>query len=226
MTAMNTSFLFIGINAMKTFNQHLVRGLMLVITVFSLGVSANSFAQMKSPEVVVKDTVDTIVANIQKNRATYVADEEQLYAMVDQVLVPTLHVPRMSNLILGRENSKLASAEQKKQFASEFKTFLMRSYAVALLEYTGNEEVVYEPAALAPGQDKVTIKAKLIAADGQAYPIKLYMSNRRDTQWRAYNIEVAGINFVGTYRASFGDIIQRKGIEGLISDLRAKNATS
>ncbi len=179
---------------------------------------------MESPEVVVKRTVNTMVENIQANRAAYTADNQKLYDMVNSVLVPAIHVDRMANLILGRENSKLATAEQKKQFANEFKTFLMRSYATALLEYTGSEKVIYEPVNIAPGADKVTIKAKLVASDGQSYPINLYMSNRRDNSWRAYNIEVAGINFVGTYRSTFGDIVQRKGIAGLINELRSKNS--
>ena len=52
------------------------------------------------------------------------------------------------------------------------------------------------------------------------------MSNRRDTSWRAYNMDVAGINFVATYRSTFGDIIANKGVAGLIDELRTKNAKS
>ena len=196
---------------------------MLVLALSMLSIATHAQA-MKSPEQVVKETVNAMVNNIQVNRATYTSNTGALYAMVNEVLVPKIHVDRMSNLILGRENSRLATPAQKKSFAQEFKTFLMRSYATALLEYTGSEEVVYEPVNMAPNADKVTVKAKLIASDGQSYPINLYMSNRRDTQWRAYNIEVAGINFVGTYRSTFGDIIARKGIDGLINELRAKNA--
>lgn len=199
----------------------LSKAAVLIMSLFAVSAYA---AAMKAPEQVVKETVNTMVNNIQANRDVYTKDSNKLYQMVDSVLVPTIHVERMANLILGRENSKLATEQQKKVFAAEFKTFLMRSYAAALLEYTGNEKVVYEPVERAPNADKVTIKAKLVAADGQSYPISLFMSNRRDTQWRAYNIEVANINFVGTYRATFGDIIARKGIEGLIADLRDKNA--
>lgn len=194
-------------------------GLMLVLMTFAV-----SAAAMKAPEEVVKETVNKIVTNIQANRAEYTKDNQKLYRMVDSVLVPTIHVDRMAKLILGRQNSQLATEAQKKEFADEFKTFLMRSYATALLEYTGNEKVIYEPVERAASDDIVTIKAKLVAADGQSYPISLYMSNRKDTQWRAYNIEVANINFVGTYRATFGDIIARKGIDGLIEELRNKNA--
>ena len=198
-------------------------------TLVCIGLLLGGFASaqaMQAPDVVVKATVDQIVQNIQTHRAAYRADNNKLYAMVERVLVPTIHVERMANLILGRDNSKLATPAQKEAFAAEFKIFLMRSYATALLEYTGKEKVVYEPVTLAPGADKAIVKAALVASDGQSYPVNLYMSNRRDTSWRAYNIDVAGINFVSTYRSTFGDIIDNKGVGGLIDELRAKNAKS
>lgn len=210
-------------NNLNVRSKQLVSMLLIAAALLSSVLVSAAANAMEAPDAVVKRTVDTIVKNIQANRDQYVQDTQTLYTMVDQVLVPTIHVDRMAGLILGKQNSKLATPAQKRAFADEFKTFLMRSYATALLEYTGSEKVVYEPINLAPGADKVTIKAKLVASDGQSYPIKLFMSNRRDTQWRAYNVEVASINFVGTYRATFGDIIERKGIDGLIKDLRDKN---
>ena len=196
------------------------RGILLSMLV----IAASPAFSMQAPDVVVKDTVDRMVNSIQSNRAAYRADNNKLFAMVEDVLIPALHVERMSNLILGRKYSQSATAEQKQEFAEAFKVFIMRSYATALLEYTGREKVIYDPVVLKPGADKVTIKATLVASDGQNYPINLYMSNRRDTKWRAYNLEVAGINFVQTYRATFEAIIVEKGVAGLIAELRTKNA--
>ncbi|MFT5571333.1 MAG: phospholipid transport system substrate-binding protein [Cryomorphaceae bacterium] len=205
---------------MKTLNSFSLLTLMVVMTIgFSASVQA-----MKAPDQVVRETVDSIVKNIQSNRETYKANTNALYAMVENTLVPAIHVPRMANLILGKATSKKSTAAQKAAFAAEFKTFLLRSYATALLEYTGSEKVVYEPISMAPGSDKVTVRAALIASSGSSYPVNLYMSNRKDSQWRAYNLEVAGINFVSTYRATFGEIIAQRGIDGLIADLRQKNA--
>lgn len=201
------------------------RFLIVLLLAVVAGMAAPAHA-MKAPDQVVKETVDAIVSNIQTNRAQYQKDTQALYAMVENTLVPAIHVPRMANLILGKKNSRAATPAQKKEFADEFKTFLLRSYAAALLEYTGNEKVVYQPVNAAPDADKVTVKAELISAKGNRYPVILYMSNRKDTQWRAYNMEVAGINFVATYRATFGDIVARRGVEGLIADLRAKNNPS
>lgn len=207
----------------QTFIQ--VSKLLMVAAVFAFLMVNNVHAQatQQPPETVVKNTVNQLVNNIQTNRAVYRADTNALYKMVENTLVPSIHVQRMSDLILGK-NARRATAAQRTAFADEFKIFLIRSYATALLDYTGNEKVNYLPIEMAPGADKVAVKAELIAGDGQAYPINLYMSNRKDTSWRAYNMEVAGINFVSTYRATFGEIIASKGIDGLIAELRKKNA--
>ncbi len=199
-----------------------VAALSLTIILF-VGIIGHASA-MKGPEQVVKETVDSMVSQLQANRASYKANNQALYDMLDQTLLPALHVPRMADLILGKKYARSASDAQKAAFVQEFKTFLLQSYATGLLNATGKEKVVYEPVTLAPGADKVQVKASLISSSGEAYPIVLSMSNRNDTRWRAYNLDVAGINFIRTYRSSFAQTLQQKGIDGLITDLRAKNA--
>lgn len=193
-----------------------------VVLLASFAFGALARAEMVPPETVVKNTVDSMVTNIQSNRALYESDTTALYKMVEDTLIPAIHVPRMSKLILGRY-VKSATAEQIEAFSSEFQTFLMRSYATALLEYTGDEKVNYLPSKVSESGDKVVINAQLTSADGETYPISLYMSNRRDTSWRAYNMEVAGINFISTYRATFKTTLESRGVQGLIDDLKAKN---
>jgi len=178
---------------------------------------------MKSPDLVVKETVDSMVSQLQNNRALYASNTQALYDMLEQTLVPALNVPRMADLILGRDVAKSSSSAQKKAFADEFKAFLLQSYATGLLNATGEEKVLYQPISLKPGADRVKVKATLISGNGAQYPIVLSMSNRGDTQWRAYNMEVVGINVIRTYKASFAATLQQKGIDGLIADLRTKN---
>jgi len=201
-----------------------IRQLNLLALLLVVLLVTGSAQAMQAPDIVVKNTIDKMVNNIQANRAMYRKDSNKLYAMVERVLVPTLHLERMSKLVLGKQSASAASQAQMAAFVNEFKTYLMRSYATALLEYTGEEKVIYQPLNLEPGADKAVVRASLIASDGQEYPINLYMSNRRDTSWRAYNLDVAGINFVSIYRSTFGDIIAKKGVDGLITELRVKNS--
>ena len=194
---------------------------LLIVGLFMLVGQAQA---MQGPQQVVQQTVDSMVANLQANREIYQADNQALYDMLDETLVPALHVPRMADLILGKKVSNAATAEQKEAFVAEFKTFLLQSYATGLLNATGKEQVVYEPVNLAANADKVKVKAKLISESGEEFPIVLSMSNRKDTRWRAYNLDVAGINFIRTYRSSFALTLKEKGLDGLIGDLRGKNS--
>jgi phospholipid transport system substrate-binding protein len=209
------------IEKMNSIKRTITRSLMAIAVL--VGFTAQTFA-MKGPDIVVKETVDTMVSKLQNNRALYKANNQALYDMLNQVLIPTLHIDRMADLILGKQFSRSSSAQQKAAFATEFKTFLLQSYATGLLNASGKEKVLYEPINLAPGADKVKVKARLVSASGEEYPITLSMSNRKDTQWRAYNLDVAGINFIRTYRSSFAQTLQEKGIDGLVADLRNKNA--
>jgi len=201
--------------------QTFARSLMIILTFFAF--TSQAFA-MKAPDQVVRETVDSMVSKLYTNRTLYKSDNQALYQMLEDTLVPALNVPRMADLVLGKEVARSASKGQKDAFVKEFKHFLLQSYGTGLLSATGQEKVIYQPLNIKPGADKVKVKAALVASDGSEYPIILSMSNRGDDRWRAYNMEVVGINFIRTFRASFAATLQKKGIDGLIADLRAKNA--
>jgi phospholipid transport system substrate-binding protein len=207
---------FIRLTALRI-SQCLVLALMIV----SL---TSRVEAMTSPDLVVKQTVDSLVQKIQSNRDLYKEDPAALDQMIEETLIPVIHVDRMARLILGKY-SRQASADEIASFATEFKTFLKRSYGAALLDYTGDEKVSYQQLNAKPGADKVVIRADLISSDGQTYPVKLFMSNRKDDRWRAYNMEVVGINLVSTYRSTFGETAARIGVSGLTEELRKKNKT-
>lgn len=178
----------------------------------------------KAPELIVQETVDAVISNIQANRAVYEKDIGELYTMLDETLVPALHIPRMSKIILGKRIARSSTDEQRAAFAEEFKTLLMRTYAAALLEFTGEQKVEYGDVKYKPSGDIAIVKGAFVAADGEKYDIVLHMSNRNDSQWRAFNMEAVGINVISTYRTTFGPVLDKKGIDGLIEDLRKKNS--
>ncbi len=204
-----------------------IRSIMLSIVklgfVFATTFFAITAQAMKAPDLVVRETVDSMVNAIQANRTTYKADETALYKMLEETLIPAIHMPRMMDQILGKTYARSSTAEQKAELVDVFKNFMISTYASGLLSATGKEKVNYKPVNLKPGADIVKIEAELVSAAGEAYPINLYMSNRRDTRWRAFNIEVAGVNFVRNYRSTFKPVLDKKGIDGLIADLRKKH---
>ena len=175
------------------------------------------------PQQVIKQTVDQAVAQLEARKDEFAADKNKLFAMVDEVLLPAIHFKRMSKLVLAK-HWKAATEQQRSAFSKEFKTLLMRTYATALLEYTGKEEIVYKPVEAKPDADKVVIKTEFISTSGEAFPVDYYLSNRKDTRWRIYNVKINGVDVVHNYRATYDSIISTKGVDGLIADLREKNS--
>jgi phospholipid transport system substrate-binding protein len=46
---------------------------------------------------------------------------------------------------------------------------------------------------------------------------------RTDSGWKVYDVRVAGISLVATYRSSFAEEVRSRGIDGLIATLENKN---
>ncbi len=200
-----------------------------ISTFLLFGLSFNSIAA-QAPDDLVRETFDTVVAQIQSNRSLYEQDSAALYAMLDEYLVPALNLPFMVDLILGKDLASSTPASQHQELVDEFKILLLRTYATGILFATGDEEVVYDPLDLAPDAYRTDINLKLETSEGASFPIKLQMTTRKGRwtkedlgEWKVYNLEVAGQNIARLYRATFARTLKEKGVEGLISDLRAKN---
>jgi phospholipid transport system substrate-binding protein len=50
-----------------------------------------------------------------------------------------------------------------------------------------------------------------------------YDMAKGESGWKVYDIRVAGVSLVATYRTTFAEEVRNHGIDGLISTLSAKN---
>ena len=178
----------------------------------------------KAPQKVVEETVNAIVKNIQVNRDLYKKDKPAFYKMFEETLIPALHMPRMSKLILGRKAAGKSTPAQRDAFAKEFEASLIYTYSLLLLEFIGDDKVVYGDVVMNDSGDKAVVNATFVSSTGASYAMIMYMSNRGDTRWRAYNLEVNGQDAVRTFRSTYSAIIEKKGVDGLVADLRKSNS--
>jgi phospholipid transport system substrate-binding protein len=74
----------------------------------------------------------------------------------------------------------------------------------------------------APADTEVTVKS-VVKQSGTA-PVSLdYDMEKTPTGWKVYDIKVAGVSLVTTYRESFSERIREDGVDGLIKALEEKN---
>lgn len=186
----------------------------------SLVLMANSSATEIGPEQLIKQTADRVIDEIKTNGEKFKADPSQLYALVDEVVLPHFDFAAMTDLALGRYKDKIDAA-QKPIITNEFRTLLVRTYGKALLEY--NDQVIaFLPMEGSEADGDVTVRSEIEQAGG--FPIPLNYSLRLGDQgWKVYDISVDEISLVTNYRSSFSRQIKKKGVEGLIELLRARN---
>ena len=93
-----------------------------------------------SPNEVVKETADGVINHIENNRSVLEKNPEKIYEMVHNLIIPRFDFVSMSKWVLGK-HWKQASETQRSEFINQFKELLVRTYARALLEYSGQDDI-------------------------------------------------------------------------------------
>ncbi len=190
--------------------------ILLLITLFSQDV----FSVDIGPQQLIKQATDKVLSEIKLNSDDYRANPDKLTALVEEVVLPYFNFVAMTNLALYRHRNEF-NDEQKARVVNEFKTLLIRTYSMALLEYN-NQAVNFLDMLGSVEKGKVKVKTEVTQAGGAAIPLD-YSLRRGKEAWQVYDIQVDGISLVTNYRSSFDREIKKNGVEGLIRLLTERN---
>ncbi len=193
------------------------------LSVIGLLFWAQAAFAVDDPQTLVKHTTEKVLAEIQAKKQELTNNPAKIYPLVDEILLPRFDFKLISRLTLG-DSWNTATDSEKEAFITEFRELLVRTYATALLSYSG-QEIEYPPVRSAPNASKVKVKTKVKSAGSAAVPIdySLYLSKAKQ-DWMVYDITIDGVSLVSTYRSNFGSQIRRNKLAGLIADLKEKNA--
>lgn len=187
-------------------------------------VAATAWAAGASPvprdaETLMKSTAQDVLSTVNRSKASYQKNPQELYDLVDKRVLPHVDASYMTRLALGRF-WRQASASQQQQITDAFTKLLVRTYADTLLQYS-NDQIQWLPVRADPDARYVTVRASVQSNSGSPVAMN-YRMRFDDGKWGVYDVTVGGISLVTTYRSSFADLIQREGIDGLIKTLRKK----
>ena len=178
-------------------------------------------AAIENPQDMVRATGDKVLSEVSARKAELEANPRLIYPLVESTVLPHFDFSRMSQSALGRF-WRQASDEQKEGVIREFRELLVRTYATALLGYSG-QTIEYLPVNYTAGATSVMIPTR-IASDG-APPVPInYRLNYKDSRWLVYDVVIDGVSLITNYRSQFTGVIRRSGIDGLIAALAAKNS--
>jgi phospholipid transport system substrate-binding protein len=174
------------------------------------------------PDVVVETTINDLIGQLDARRTELEKDKQKLFKMVEDVVVPHFEIQMIARLVLGK-HWRTANEKQREAFAEEFKKLMIRTYATALFEYTGNEKMVVKPLRIKDGDKRAKVETKITLPGAPPVPVNYSFILTKSGDWKIYDVKIDGISLVTTYRASYGQAVQNKGLDILIDELKRKN---
>ena len=181
--------------------------------------SINSIAAL-GPEELVKKTAEDVLFAIKADEEIQKGNKEKIYQLAEEKILPNFDFERVARLVLGRA-WRSASDEQKKGFIVEFRTLLLKTYAVALSKYK-DQTIEFKPTRMSDTDEIVIVKSEITQSGGQ--PIRVnYALSKNSGKWLVFDIVIEGVSLVTNYRSQFSSEIRRNGMDVLIKKLSEKN---
>jgi len=181
--------------------------------------SINSIAAL-GPEDLVRKTAEDVLFAINADQEIQKGNKEKIYKLAEEKILPNFDFERVARLVLGRA-WRSASEEQKKGFIIEFRTLLLKTYAVALSKYK-DQKIKFKPTRISEENTIVVVKSEITQSGAQ--PIRVNYALSKDTgKWLVFDIVIEGVSLVTNYRSQFSSEIKRNGMDTLIKKLSKKN---
>lgn len=166
----------------------------------------------------------TMQANIDKSRGILKANKNDPQKSADEVFAlfdKDLDFELMARLSLSKNYKKL-NAQQKKDFQAAFENHLKLSF-IGLLGLYDDQDIRVVGHKAGEGKQRNTrmfLTAQMQAAgELREFVFKFHNGGGKD-EWLIYDIDVAGISIVQTYRSQLGDLLENKDFDALMKALK------
>ncbi|NOZ38502.1 MAG: ABC transporter substrate-binding protein [Gammaproteobacteria bacterium] len=178
------------------------------------------------PDKMLEATTQDMIHALQDRHQAIQQDHRVLYSLIENILLPHIDIITSSRMVLGKY-WRQASKKQKLRFIHAFRNLLVRFYSSALAEYLSDHKInsnfiTFLPLRESLQQKRLTVHAEVHPPKGEKVAVSYRMRNSRKG-WRGYDVAVAGISIISTYRTSFASEIKQKGLERFIASIEKHN---
>ena len=173
-------------------------------------------ATQQTPSDIIQSAAQRTLNEMQSNRDAYRKDPSKVRPLVDKYLLPHFDTEYAARLVLG-QYWRTANHEQRKRFIDAFYHSLLTKYGGALVELTPDRLKVF-PTTVDPSADHATVRTEVTGYNADRIAMN-YSMHKTPEGWKVYDVSVAGISYIKSYREDFGAQIQQLGFDSLIARL-------
>ncbi|MCH9675912.1 MAG: ABC transporter substrate-binding protein [Gammaproteobacteria bacterium] len=167
----------------------------------------------------VQSTTERLLARLKSERAKIDTNADHAYRIVDETVMPEADMETISRLVLAK-HWRTATAKQRQDFRTAFRTLLTRTYAAALVDQR-SVSIRYLGESMSRSGRYVLVKTQIERAGGKRLGVTYRLLNGPNGP-KLVDTIVEGVSLVATYRSSFNGQISEHGMSGLIDLIHAK----
>ena len=209
--------LFSGLERRSSF---ISQGLGRVLGALFLALLSLQAVAQTRPDEFVGRISNEILEKVRQQRQELLNNPQKLNDFVSQLVMPHVDFERMTALAVGR-SWRSATPEQQQKISLEFRNLLTRTYAGAM-QSLRDQKIRLKPFRGDAADAEVVVRSEIVGSRGD--PIGLdYRLFRQGESWKIYDINIAGVWLVETYRNQFAAEINARGLDGLIATLADRN---
>jgi phospholipid transport system substrate-binding protein len=168
------------------------------------------------PMSVVKTTVNQAL-DVLRDKNTPLAQRQD---KLRQIVAATFDFTEMAKSALGYHWKDITPAQQQ-EFTTAFVAFIEDSYLSKINDYSGQQ--VNFLRASNEGAQYAQVNTDIIQPKGDAIHVNYRLLQENGT-WRIYDVTVDAISIIANYRNQFNRVMNNKGYDTLIADLKSKQA--
>ncbi len=183
---------------------------LLLLCIFTL---TSSYAVTEQDMKQVMDRKTKQVIKILKNKSLSQKKKEQQSI---KIMDPIFSYSTMAKISLGKKWNTLGRKDQK-AFSKAFEHKIKYSYIDKLKLYKNQKVVTSKPKKIKSNRIKLTTK---VIGNNETYKIiNSFYKKKNSNQWYIYDVNLAGVSIVQTYRKQFKAFLKTKTFKQLLNTL-------
>jgi phospholipid transport system substrate-binding protein len=188
---------------------------LLMFSLSSFGASASAADNQASDFV--RSLGERAISVLGKKEGSTFVEREAAFR---NILVEGFHIETISRFVLGR-HWKTATKYQREAYSDIFVDFIVRVYASRFDSYNGQTFEILKTVKAGTEGDMLVRTRILRPSGGTPVGVDFRVRMIRGG-YRVVDINVEGISMLHTHRVEFASVIKRKGMDGLLEELRAQ----
>ena len=186
------------------------------VTVLGAGTAVGARAEPTAEAA--RALVETVGHNVLKTLRDPALSEQQKFEQLVQQLSGPIDLNLVARLILGRY-WRTANEEQRAEYLKLFRAFALHTLATRLDVYGGQN---FEVTGAKTVDDRDAVVSTRIVGNGPPVKVDWRVRELDDHSLVAIDVIVEGVSLIVTQRSEFGAVIERQGMDGLLSELRRR----